>query len=177
MSEATATQVFAAAATRHCQRRMGLNPSYFAALPDTPIGPVSVVVRDGAVVKLDWAVCDGPSNPLAVQAVQQLSEYFAGTRQVFDLPLAPQGSAFQQKLCAALCAIPFGQTRTYGDLSKRLGVPAQAIGQACGANPIPIIIPCHRVLGTNGLGGFSGAGGVEGKVQLLRHEGAASLLI
>lgn len=73
--------------------------------------------------------------------------------------------------------IPLGETRTYGDLARDLSVPAQAIGQACGANPIPVIIPCHRILGSSGLGGFSGAGGVETKVWLLRHEGAAGLLI
>ncbi len=155
---------------------MGLNPSY-ASLADTIVGPVSVVVEDGAVVRLEWSVFDGPSCPVADAAIAQLDAYFAGERQAFDLPLAPQVSDFQRKFGAALCAIPHGETRTYGDLSKQLGVPAQAIGQACGANPIPIIIPCHRVLGANGLGGFSGAGGVEGKVQLLRHEGAASLLI
>jgi methylated-DNA-[protein]-cysteine S-methyltransferase len=76
-----------------------------------------------------------------------------------------------------MCAIPFGETRTYGDLAKDLGVPAQAIGQACGANPVPVIVPCHRILGASGLGGFSAPGGVETKVALLKHEGAASLLI
>ncbi len=156
---------------------MGLNPSYVGSLADTTVGPVSVVVRGGAIIQLEWAVLDGPSDPTAQAAITQLTEYFAGTREVFDLPLVPHVSDFQRKFGAALCAIPFGQTRTYGDLARDLGVPAQAIGQACGANPIPIIIPCHRVLGATGLGGFSGAGGVEGKVQLLRHEGAASLLI
>ncbi len=106
-----------------------------------------------------------------------MAEYFTGKRQVFDLPLVPQVSDFQRKFGAALCTIPFGETRSYSDLAKELSVPAQAIGQACGANPIAIIIPCHRVLGAANLGGFSGAGGVEGKVQLLRIEGAASLLI
>lgn len=156
---------------------MGLNPSYIGSLADTPVGPVSVIVQDGAITRLEWAVLHGPTDGTTQAAVAQLTEYFAGTREVFDLPLAPQVSDFQQKFGAALCAIPFGETRTYGDLARDLGVPAQAIGQACGANPIPIIIPCHRVLGATGLGGFSGAGGVEGKVQLLRHEGAASLLI
>lgn len=156
---------------------MGLNPSYVGSLADTPVGPVSVVVRDGAIIRLEWAVLNGPSDPIAQAAVAQLSDYFAGARESFDLPLAPEGSDFQRKFGAALCAIPFGDTRTYGDLARDLGVPAQAIGQACGANPIPIIIPCHRVLGATGLGGFSGAGGVECKVALLRHEGAASLLI
>jgi methylated-DNA-[protein]-cysteine S-methyltransferase len=155
---------------------MGFNPSV-ASLADTPVGPVSVTLVDGAIAKLDWAVIDGPSDPVASAAIAQLAEYFGGTRQDFNLPLAPDVSDFQRKFGAALCAIPFGETRTYGDLARDLGVSAQAIGQACGANPIPIIIPCHRVLGANGLGGFSGAGGVEGKVQLLRHEGAASLLI
>lgn len=156
---------------------MGQDPSYTATLHNSPVGPLSVVVKDGAIVRLDWAVAEGESHPIADQAVMQLAAYFAGKRQVFDLPLAPQVSDFQIKFGRALSAIPFGETRTYGDLAREIGVPAQAIGQACGANPIPIIIPCHRVLGAKGLGGFSGAGGVEGKVQLLRHEGAAGLLI
>jgi len=136
-----------------------------------------VVVQDGAVVRLEWSVVDGENDPVSCAAIAQLAQYFAGERQVFDLHLAPQVSDFQLRFGAALCAIPFGETRTYGDLARDMGAPAQAIGQACGANPIPIIIPCHRVLGANNLGGFSGAGGVEGKVQLLRHEGAAGLLI
>jgi len=136
-----------------------------------------VIVQDGAVVRLEWSVVDGVSDAVATEAISQLAQYFAGERQVFDLPLGPQVSDFQKEFGAALCAIPFGETRTYGELAREMGVPAQAIGQACGANPIPIIIPCHRVLGAKTLGGFSGAGGVEGKVQLLRHEGAAGLLI
>ena len=74
-------------------------------------------------------------------------------------------------------AVPFGHTRTYGEIARDLGVPAQAVGGACGGNPIPILVPCHRVMGAKGLTGFSGAGGVETKVALLRHEGAAGLLI
>jgi methylated-DNA-[protein]-cysteine S-methyltransferase len=76
-----------------------------------------------------------------------------------------------------MAAIPHGHTRTYGDIARAVGAPAQAVGQACGANPLPILIPCHRVLGRNTLGGFSAPGGVETKVALLRHEGAAGLLI
>jgi O-6-methylguanine DNA methyltransferase len=76
-----------------------------------------------------------------------------------------------------MSAIPYGETRRYGDLAREIGAPAQAIGQACGANPLPILIPCHRVLAAKGLGGFSAKGGVESKVFLLRLEGAASLLI
>ena len=73
--------------------------------------------------------------------------------------------------------IPFGETRTYGDLARDLDTPAQAIGQACGGNPIPLVIPCHRVLAARSLGGFSGGAGIETKVALLKHEGAAGLLI
>jgi len=87
------------------------------------------------------------------------------------------GSDFQRAVCDAMRAIPFGETRTYGEIARALGVPAQAVGQACGANPIPVIIPCHRVLGAASLGGFSGSGGIETKVALLRHEGAAGLLL
>lgn len=76
-----------------------------------------------------------------------------------------------------MSAIPYGETVTYGDIAKELGLPPQAVGQACGANSIPIVIPCHRVVGADGLGGFSARGGVETKVALLRHEGAYALLI
>jgi methylated-DNA-[protein]-cysteine S-methyltransferase len=91
--------------------------------------------------------------------------------------LRVKGTDFQRDVCDAMSAIPFGYTRTYGEIAKDLGVPAQAVGQACGGNPIAVIIPCHRVMGAKGLTGFSGAGGVETKVALLRHEGAAGLLI
>ena len=139
---------------------MGQYPSYASSLPNSPLGPISVVVQDGAVVRLEWSLVDGVSDAVATEAISQLAQYFAGERQVFDLPLGPQVSDFQEKFGAALCAIPFGETRTYGELAREMGVPAQAIGQACGANPIPIIIPCHCVLVAKTLGGFSGAGGV-----------------
>ncbi|SDW10007.1 methylated-DNA--[protein]-cysteine S-methyltransferase [Litoreibacter albidus] len=145
---------------------------------DSPVGPLTLVEQDGAVVALEWnATGDVVRTGMLGDAVAQMSDYFAGNRQAFDVPLQPRGSAFQQKFYAALRAIPYGETRTYGDLATELGVSAQAIGQACGANPIAILIPCHRVLGAAGLGGFSGAGGVEAKVELLKLEGAASLLI
>ena len=111
------------------------------------------------------------------QLSDELARYFAGDLIGFSTPLAPRGSDFQLRFYDALCAIPYGETRTYGDLAKALGVTAQAIGQAWGANPIPILIPCHRVLAADGLGGYSGRGGIEAKVALLRLEGAAGLLI
>jgi methylated-DNA-[protein]-cysteine S-methyltransferase len=145
---------------------------------ESPVGPLTLIERDGAIVELEWNTSgDIVQTGVLADAVSQLLEYFAGDRQGFDLPLKPRGSDFQEKFYAALCAIPYGETRTYGDLAKELGVSAQAIGQACGANPIAILIPCHRVLGANSLGGFSGAGGVEAKIELLKLEGAASLLI
>ena len=145
---------------------------------DSPVGPLTIWRQGQTITRLDWARRPPKGvDALLQDAARQLSEYFNGTRQAFDLPLAPHGSDFQVAVCNAMSAIPFGETRTYGDIAGDLGVPAQAIGQACGGNPIPVIIPCHRVLGANGLGGFSGAGGVEAKVALLKHEGAASLLI
>ena len=127
-------------------------------------------VRWGAAARED-------ESALLDKAVEQLRAYEAGTLEVFDLPLRVKGSDLQRQVCDAMLAIPFGYTQTYGEIGKTLGLPAQAIGQACGGNPIPIIIPCHRVMGAKGLTGFSGAGGVETKVALLRHEGAGGFLI
>ena len=144
----------------------------------TQFGPLILSEEDGAITRLDWGT-SGRSDPSVVleAAALQLAEYDAGTRHVFDLPLRVVGSQFQRDVCAAMQAIPFGDTLTYGDIARALGVPAQAVGQACGGNPIPIIIPCHRVMGAKGLTGFSGAGGVETKVALLKHEGAGGFLI
>lgn len=144
----------------------------------SPVGALGADAVDGALTALHWGR-DGnlTEGPLHQQVSEELAAYFAGTLQKFETPVAPRGSAFQQRFYAALCAIPYGETRTYGELAKDLGVSAQAIGQACGANPIAIIIPCHRVLAADGLGGYSGAGGIEAKVALLKLEGAAGLLI
>jgi methylated-DNA-[protein]-cysteine S-methyltransferase len=144
----------------------------------SPVGTLTLSAADGAITAVDWCrIGTSDAAPVFDQARAELAAYFAGDLTQFAVPLAPGGSAFQQEFYRALCAIPYGETRHYGDLAANLGVSAQAIGQACGANPIPIIIPCHRVLGATGLGGYSGAGGVETKVALLRLEGAASLLI
>lgn len=144
---------------------------------ETPFGPRTLIEERGALVRLSARELGHDAGDLLDEAERQLGEYFAGARREFDLPLHIIASDFQKDVCAAMSAIPFGETLTYGDIAKSLGVPAQAIGQACGGNPIPFIIPCHRVLGANGLGGFSDAGGVETKVWLLKHEGAAGLLI
>jgi methylated-DNA-[protein]-cysteine S-methyltransferase len=143
---------------------------------ETPVGPISVTVEDEAIVAVGWLAAPLPMGGLAAEALAQVADWFAGRRRAFDLPLAP-ATGFGAAMRAAMLAIPFGETRTYGDIARDLGVTAQAVGQGCGANPMPLIVPCHRVLGASGLGGYSGRGGVETKVALLRFEGAAGLLI
>ncbi len=144
----------------------------------TQFGDLILFQEGEHITKLDWgrATSEDRSDVLD-EARRQLLAYDAGTLEVFDLPLKVKGSDFQRAVCAIMSAIPFGDTCTYGDVAKQLGAPAQAVGGACGGNPIPIIIPCHRVMGAKGLTGFSGAGGVETKVALLRHEKAGGFLI
>ncbi len=142
----------------------------------TPLGPVSVTEETGRIVALDWRASDRPPTLLEAEALAQLQAYFAGSLTTFDLEL-DFGAGLHEKVRRAMAAIPFGETLTYGDIASAVEAPAQAVGQACGANPIPILIPCHRVLGAKTLGGFSAKGGVETKVWLLRHEHAAGLLI
>lgn len=145
----------------------------------SPFGPLWLEARDGAVVALSWGK-KGRQDDVDVldQAAAELEAYFNGAAVPFDVPLRVDASPFQVSVCEAMRAIPFGETCTYGDIAKALDVTPQAVGQACGANPIPILIPCHRVMGAGGkLTGFSGAGGVETKVALLRHEGAGSFLL
>ena len=146
---------------------------------NSPTGPLTVIEKNAAIVALDW----GPTNnqvgtPLLQAAAQQLDQYFAGERTSFALPLAPICTEFQHRVFAAMRAIPFGETRSYGELAEALDTAPRAIGGACGDNPIPILIPCHRVLAADGkLGGYSGGKGVETKTFLLRLEGALGLLV
>ncbi len=142
----------------------------------TRFGPISLREAAGRIVALDWGPHEGEATAVEAEGLRQLAEYLDGTRTVFDLPL-DWGSGLNAEVRRAMFDIPFGETRTYGEIAALVGAPAQAVGQACGANPIPIIIPCHRILGAKTLGGFSAPGGVETKVALLRHEGAAGLLI
>ncbi len=144
---------------------------------DTPTGPLTITEEDGSITRVTWGGGHHDDTPLLRDAASQIAEYFAHDRQQFELPLTVHGSDMQRRVCAAMLVIPFGETRTYGDLARDLDTPAQAVGQACGGNPIPLIIPCHRILGATSLGGFSGGTGIETKVALLKHEGAASLLI
>lgn len=140
-----------------------------------PFGPVALVARDGLLVGLEWRLPDvADTDPLLTEGLAQLAAYFAGRLKRFDLPL-DWGEGLNAGVRRAMAEIPWGETRTYGQIAKAVGAPAQAVGQACGANPLPILIPCHRVTGTNWFGGFSAPGGVETKAALLRHEGALLL--
>ncbi len=140
----------------------------------SPIGDLSVAEEDGSIVSLDWGWGSAQSaTPLLREAKRQIEAYFDGDLRDFSLPLAPAGTAFQHSVWAAIGAIPYAKTITYGALAGGLHTSPRATGMACGANPVPLIIPCHRVVGAAGqLGGYSGDGGIETKTALLRLEGA-----
>jgi methylated-DNA-[protein]-cysteine S-methyltransferase len=140
-----------------------------------PFGPVALVERDGLLLGLEWRLPEvSGESALLAEGLAQLTAYFAGRLTRFDLAL-DWGTGLNAAVRRAMADIPYGETRTYGQIAKVVGAPAQAVGQACGANPLPIIIPCHRVTGTNWFGGFSAPGGVETKAALLQHEGALLL--
>lgn len=128
----------------------------------------------GALVSLDWGWASAQGEtPLLLEARRQLHRYFDGETDDFDLPLRPTGTAYEQRVWAEICAIPYGHTQPYSALAGRLGSVARAVGRATGANPLPILIPCHRVVGAKGARtGYSGDGGVETKRALLILEGA-----
>lgn len=140
----------------------------------TPVGDITLFEEDGELVSVDWGwVGNDKPTPVLKRAKQQIDEYFDGKRTEFDLPLNPAGSVFQKKVWKALSKIPYGQTRTYGEIAKSVQGSARAVGYGCGSNHLPIIIPCHRVLAAGGkLGGYSGDGGLDTKTALLKLEGA-----
>ncbi|MDT8343382.1 MAG: methylated-DNA--[protein]-cysteine S-methyltransferase [Thermohalobaculum sp.] len=132
----------------------------------------------GAIMRVFWSDREGADEtPLLAAARAQLAAYFDGRLKRFDLPLAPAADAFQAAVRAAMLAIPYGETRSYGEIARALGTYGQPVGAACGANPLPVIVPCHRVLSATGLGGYSGRGGVETKIALLKLEGGYRLLL
>ncbi|MEQ9125176.1 MAG: methylated-DNA--[protein]-cysteine S-methyltransferase [Alphaproteobacteria bacterium] len=146
------------------------------AIVPSPLGGLLLSASADALVEIGWT--DAPPtgafpSPLLEETARQLAAYFADPKAAFTLPLAPAGDAFEQAVWREMCAIPPGLTATYGDLGQATGRPARAVGGACGRNPIPIVIPCHRVVGADGrMVGYSGRGGVETKRWLLQHEGA-----
>jgi methylated-DNA-[protein]-cysteine S-methyltransferase len=157
-----------------------MNYSYY----DSPIGPLLVAgdeqavtqisfPKDGRAVRPEAHWTESAKGPVG-EAIRQLREYFAGRRREFDLPLAPKGTEFQKSVWRRLQEIPYGESISYGELAKRAGNPkaSRAVGAANGKNPLPIVVPCHRVIGANGkLVGFGG--GLPTKQALLEIEANA----
>lgn len=163
-----------------------MDTTHFRTTMESPIGTLTIVANDRAVVAIDWDgesgheavlgdaeiidVAAGDHRPLTI-AVEQLGQYFGGQRTAFDIPLDAAGTEFQHQAWDALVRIPFGETVSYGEQATMLGDrnKARAVGAANGKNPIPIVVPCHRVVGSNGhLTGFTG--GLDTKAWLLDHE-------
>lgn len=139
----------------------------------TPLGPLTVFEEGGALVAVEFGEGAGSrETPLLAEARTQIGAYFDGRRTAFDLPLDPAGTAFRRAVWQRMRRIPYGETATYGALAADLGSSARAVGTACGRNPLPIVIPCHRVVGAAGPGGYSGGDGVDTKLALLALEGA-----
>lgn len=151
----------------------------FRSTYESPVGPLGVEVdAAGRLVSIAFGrVADDDPEGRTEPVVAQLREYFAGERRTFDLELAPaSGTEFQRRVWTELASIPYGETRSYGELARALGSVARAVGGANGANPIPIVVPCHRVIQADGsLGGFGG--GVEVKQALLELEGGQASLV
>jgi methylated-DNA-[protein]-cysteine S-methyltransferase len=142
---------------------------------ETPIGPLRVVVDGDVVVEIAFdAKKPSTPGPLAAEAERQLTAYFQKKLAAFDLPVSAPGTAFQKRVWTRLCAIKPGTTTTYGALAKELSSGPRAVGTANGSNPVAIVVPCHRVIGSNGdLTGYGG--GLHRKRWLLQHEGAVLL--
>ena len=142
----------------------------------SPLGDLTLSEEEGQIVAIDWGRGSLQSpTPLLRRAAEQLQDYFDGKRRDFDVPLAPAGTPFGRQVWQALEKIPYGETRSYIDIARAIGCKAaRAIGQANGRNPIPILIPCHRVVGADGsLGGYSGGEGPATKRYLLSLEAHA----
>jgi methylated-DNA-[protein]-cysteine S-methyltransferase len=142
----------------------------------TSIGDLSVSEDDGAIVAVDWGWGSRQTETaLLRRARDQLHAYFDRELTTFDLPLAPAGTPYQQRVWHALREIPYGATRSYRDIACAAGGSPRSVGQANGGNPIPLIIPCHRVVATTHIGGYSGGDGLATKRWLLAHEARPKL--
>lgn len=161
---------------------MTASTCYFSTSLASPVGDLTLLAHDSALIALVWRTARHPDlpfteaivdadHPLLRETARQLAEYFAGRRRAFELPLEMRGTDFQRSVWTRLREIPFGETRSYGELARQLGNPSamRAVGAANGGNPISIIVPCHRVIGATGsLTGFGG--GLDAKAWLLAHE-------
>lgn len=160
-------------------------PPVFLSRIDSPLGRLELGSDDGQSLsslsierdgRLPWDGTPERDAPVLGRAREQLAEYFAGTRRDFDVPVATHGSEFQEQVWRELSSVPFGTVLSYGELGRVTGraTAARAVGGAVGANPVPIIVPCHRVLASDGrITGYSGGNGVPTKAWLLDHEGIA----
>lgn len=147
---------------------------------ETPVGPITITVETDAVVQVQFRTSAGqimakaPSDSgemvLMERVAAQIDAYFAASLPNFDLPVRPTGTPFHVRVWTAMTTIPAGRTLRYGDLARHLRTGPRAIGGACKKNPIPLLIPCHRVVGSTGLGGYSGGAGLPTKTWLLEHE-------
>lgn len=141
----------------------------------TPIGLVTIETDDNALTLLGFGAhgktTGALKNRIAEEVALQLNAYFDGKLVQFDLPICTKGSPFRQKVWQALCTVPYGETRTYGEIARQVDSAPRAVGGACSANPISIIVPCHRITGSGGwIGGFTGGEGCATKQLLLKHE-------
>lgn len=141
---------------------------------NSAFGSLTIFAQDARLVAVEWGRApEDEMTALLQEAVAQLDAYFDGRLRAFSLPLDPSGSAFQRRVWARLGAIPYGAVESYGALARELGTSPRALANACATNPLPILVPCHRVVGAGGrIGGYSGGDGPETKQALLRLEGA-----
>ena len=142
----------------------------------SPIGELTLSEEEGKIVSLDWGWSPiSQETAFLIRAKQLLDDYFDGLNPVFNIPLNPHGTDFQQAVWQEMISISYGKTKTYGEIAKKIHSHPRAVGTACGLNPIPIIIPCHRIMGQNGkLTGYSGGDGVETKEFLINLEKSTS---
>lgn len=140
----------------------------------SPLGPLTITEEDGAIIALDWGWGrDQTETPLLCEARDWLDQWFDAPTGSFPYPMKPWGTDYQKRVWAALCEIPLGETRTYKQIAEQVGGSPRSVGQSVGRNPLPILIPCHRVVAAHGLGGYSGDGGLDDKIWLLEFEGAS----
>ncbi|MDD3354541.1 MAG: methylated-DNA--[protein]-cysteine S-methyltransferase [Zoogloea sp.] len=164
----------------HSLHSTGRSPVYSAVIP-APFGRLGILIAGTHIQEIVFLPPEYPLHPpsclLSTQAALQLESYWRNPDHPFLLPLKPSGTPFRRRVWAAIAAIPRGQTRTYGALAQQLGSGARAVGQACGDNPFPIAIPCHRVISSRGPGGFAHESSgflMEAKRWLLHHEISAA---
>ncbi|MGB0577182.1 MAG: methylated-DNA--[protein]-cysteine S-methyltransferase [Alphaproteobacteria bacterium] len=139
---------------------------------NSPLGPLALIEQDGAIIELDWRRArQEESSSLLSSARDELKNYFAGALKTFSIPLNPKGTPFQKRVWQQMVEIPYGEALTYGEVARNLSSSPRAVGTACGRNPVPIIIPCHRIVGAGGkLTGYTGAGSIRTKSFLLELE-------